>query len=117
MGNQPPRDNLPGKGRARHTRKMIDNTKKFTANKNFEKAVKIAMGAGLKDAGTGFLAAAVIAGAKSFQAYKTQGPTIDIQKVINDTVTTTIKDKKLDVTEHGRAILKSSISETIAYLK
>lgn len=118
MGNQPSKRNLPGRGgRSRYPRKMIDNTKKSVSGKKYEKATKIAMGAGLKEAGKGFLAAAVIAGAVAYENYKTKGSTGDIQKVINDAVTKVISEKKFEVTRQGRNVLKSSLNTTFASLE
>lgn len=118
MGNQPSKRNLPGGGgRSRHPKKMVDNTKKSISGKNYEKATKIAIGAGLKDAGKGFLAAAVIAGAAAYQNYKPKGSVADNQKVINDAVTKVISEKKFDVTRQGRTILKSSLNTTFASLE
>ncbi len=119
MGNQPSRRNLPKKssGGTRHSRKMIDNTKKSIRDKNYDRAAKIALGAGLKDAGKGFLAAAALSGAAAYKSFKEKEISKDISKISSNATTKVIRKLNFDVTKQGRTILKSSINTTLSSLK
>jgi len=115
MGNQPSRKNIPGKGgKYRHTRKMVNNTRKSTSSKKYNKAAKIALGAGLKDSGKSFLSAAVLASAAAYRVSKKKGFAVDAHVVANKAINNVIKKEGFDVTKQGRTILKSGINSVIS---
>ena len=115
MGNQPSRKNIPGKGgKPRFSRKMVNNTKKSVSKKRYNEAAKIALGAGLKNSGKGFLAAAVLASAKAYNISQTKKGRVDYQKITNSAITRVINSRKFDVTKQGRNLLKSGINTAIS---
>lgn len=114
MGNQPSR-RTTGR-RTTHSRKFVRGAKESLKNKNYSKAAKIAVGAGLKEGGVGVLAASILAAAKAYSSYK-ESRTKDISKITSNAVRYTIKSQNFKITREGRTALRSSIRTALSESK
>lgn len=108
MGNQPSRKTTKRKSSAKRPLKIIKSAKSSVEKNQFTDAAKKVIGGGLKETGTGILAASLFAGINAYNKLKEE-KTGDIQKITRDSVNQIIRSQNLKIPNEGRTILRSSI--------